>query len=106
MNLLFCILSQLNFIHFISFRFYFVPKHLIDLADYSIVADIRESKNGIQILFYDGFKYYKNKNGKTTISWKCSKQYKKCRASVSTTNINGVVMMKVLQAEHNHECNA
>lgn len=75
-----------------------------DIADYNIVADIRPNEFGRQNLHYNGYKLYRHTNGASTKTWLCTKRTTdKCRASISTVEVDGVVMMKVFHADHTHE---
>lgn len=74
------------------------------MAGYVNVADIQQSQDGHRNLFFNGFKYFIKDESKTKTQWRCASQ--KCRASISTTNIDGVIMMKVLRSDHSHELSA
>lgn len=75
----------------------------VGTGDYDIVADIRENHKGKKALHHNGFKFRKNKINKTTICWICCKRdTHKCKATASTTEINGTTMMKSNIIEHTH----
>lgn len=78
--------------------------NLIDHSGYDIVADLRSNLTGRQSLFYNNHKFTKNTKTQNNQHWKCTKHSsEKCRASVSTMeNINGITMMRILNAEHTH----
>lgn len=75
-----------------------------DLSLFYIAAVIQTDKSGYERLFYDGYSFRRHEKGTFIQRWTCVKRAShKCRASVSTTGIDGVQMMKLLIIEHNHE---
>lgn len=77
---------------------------IIGTGEYNVVAEIRQNSFGRENLFHNNYKF--NKNGKSVMKqlWLCTKhRSERCKASASTMEIDGVVMMKVLKAEHTHE---
>lgn len=73
------------------------------LIDYNIVADIRTNEKGRENLFYADYKFTRgNKGALGHQRWPCTRNNAKCRAAMSTLEIGGVTMMKVLFAEHSH----
>lgn len=77
-----------------------------DTSDYEIAADIRMNAKGGENLFHQDKMFSKHGavNAQDKQRWQCSKRSVKnpCKAATSTMNVNGVVMMKVLFAEHSH----
>lgn len=76
-----------------------------DTSGYDIVADIQVI-NGRESLFHNNYIFGKHRqpNGKGQQRWRCPKcTSQRCRGAVSTMDIKGVTMMKVLEAEHTHE---
>lgn len=74
-----------------------------DVSGYTIVADVRRNSSGRENLFYNGHKF--NKNGRNVQSqlWQCTKHGAgHCKATASTMEIDGVVMMKVFNSMHSH----
>lgn len=66
-------------------------------------ADVNESRRH---LFYDNFRFVKNRIVGEVTHWKCSVyQSTNCRSRVSTRMINGYEMMKITNPHHNHEVN-
>lgn len=76
-----------------------------DLSEYNQPADIR-IQNGRENLYKDDYKFSKQgkPNAHQNQRWQCSKQSsEKCKGAMSTIEIDGVIMMKVLNAEHTHQ---
>lgn len=69
------------------------------------MADIRSNVLGCEQLFHNNNIFNKHRKPVTAGQqrWRCQKESKKCRAAASTLNVNGVIMMKVLCGDHNHE---
>lgn len=68
------------------------------------MADIRNNM-GHEQLCYEKYLFKKHRKPNTSGQqrWRCQKENQKCRAAVSTTlDVNGIIMMKILCAEHNH----
>lgn len=76
-----------------------------DLSDYTMPADIRMNNGGRQNLFHNGFKHYQpNKMQHLKQRWVCtSNGGRKCKGSIGTVEIDGKVMMKILNGEHTHQ---
>lgn len=88
------------FVQTIFKAFVFFP----DEIEFNIVADLRKNASGGENLFHNGFKYTKYGKGVRTQHWRCSRSFGKgCRATATTMEINGVIMMKVLHADHTHQ---
>lgn len=68
-------------------------------------ADVRTNEDGRQNLFYNGYKHYQpTKAQNVKQRWVCtSNKGQKCKGSVSTVEIDGITMMKVLNGVHTHE---
>lgn len=84
-------------------------RFLLGTADFDIIADIRLSPRNARVLHHNGFKFSKVKSSSWTEFWVCQKRYVKsckCKATVTTKNINGTIMMKLNESEHNHEPSA
>lgn len=70
------------------------------------MADVQDNHNGSgQHLYYGNEKF--QKHGKLSANgmqrWQCTKAHsQKCRAAMSTVEVNGVTMMKILANEHSH----
>lgn len=76
---------------------------IIGSGEYNIIADIRQNPFGRENLFHNNYKFNKNGKGVRRQVWQCTKhRTERCKASASTMEIGGVVMMKVLKAEHTH----
>lgn len=76
-----------------------------DTSNYDIVADIQTNVRGLENLFYADKKFTKVQKpsamGKQR--WQCSKVVsRKCRAAMSTMEVNGIMKMKVLVDKHTH----
>lgn len=75
-----------------------------DSTEYNIVADIRKHCTGVEYLHHNGFKLTKYGKCMKTQPWRCQRSRSlKCPATVSTSEIDGVIMMKVLNASHTHQ---
>lgn len=75
----------------------------LDLFGYNQPAEIRKSANGRENLYFNDQKFYKQGKANPKQRWACTKnQGAKCRAAISTIEIDGVTVMKVLCAEHTH----
>lgn len=71
-------------------------------AEFNIVADVRPNDFGGNNLYHNGHKFWKRYTGTHRSGWICSKNKNDCKATVSTVINNGVCMMKILHAKHNH----
>lgn len=76
-----------------------------DLSAYDTAADIRINAKGHENLYFANNKF--NKHGKQNVygqqRWQCTKQAsQKCMAAVRTMEVDGIVRMKILVAEHVH----
>lgn len=93
----------LKLIFFIYLKYLY--KNLISAlkSAYNIIADIRKNSFGRDNLHFNSFKFYKTKNGMKKQPWACTKNKSaKCKGTVSTTDVNGTIMMKILVGEHTH----
>lgn len=73
------------------------------MSSYNIVADIRSNKSGRQNLHHANEKFYIHNVRQNTKQWYCTKRTaERCRAAISTIDVNGETMMKVLHADHSH----
>lgn len=77
---------------------------LTDGAGFDFIADVRKNAAGRENLYRNGFKYTKHGNGITRQHWQCTKTKSaySCRASASTMEIDGVIMVKELTSVHTH----
>lgn len=67
------------------------------------IADIRMNNLGAVSLFFDGNEFYQFGSLDGEYLWLCPQfESDKCQAAISTINVNGVPMMKVLTSEHSH----
>lgn len=58
---------------------------------------------GNEIFFYGEHKFTKHSKYLYKQRWQCTRRSTQlCSAAVSTIDVNGVTMMKVLAAEHSH----
>lgn len=77
---------------------------VVDTSGYNIFADIRTKANGKENLYIDDQKYIRHNqpNSHGQQRWACTKKnnFNKCRASAKTMEVNGVVMMNIMVAEH------
>lgn len=75
-----------------------------DLIGYNIIADIQTNAKGKENLFYADHKFSRGAKGALgSQRWSCSKASNtKCRAAMSTLDVGGITMMKVLFGEHSH----
>lgn len=99
--------NQIKYTRIFSWEIWFCRFFLFfyaDLSHYQNIADIRMNKYGRQNLFYSGFKHCRKDSGITNTRWVCTyKKSKKCKGLISTVEIDGVAMMKVVNGEHTHE---
>lgn len=71
-----------------------------------MIADMRMNHLGVVNLFSNGNEFYEFGSLDGEHLWLCPKfDSDKCQAAISTINVNGVTMMKVLTAEHSHGSN-
>lgn len=76
---------------------------LKDPVDHTIRADVRTNARKANHLYYDGHEFSVNRIGVRKKLWQCSKKMsKRCQAWISTVNLNGVTVMKVIKAEYSH----
>lgn len=78
----------------------------LDTSEYNTVADIRTGAKGQPNLFIGDQKFMRHNtpNRQEQQRWKCTKEAsQKCRAAVKTMMLNGIIMMKIVCAEHTHE---
>lgn len=82
-----------------------IPFFFVLLDNFNIVADFCMSKINTEQLFYNGYKYFKDKTCKSIVYWKCVKfnSDPKCKARANTKSVNGVIMMKLGPSEHCHD---
>lgn len=79
----------------------------VDTSGYDIIADIRVNDQGNDTLYHNGYKFCKNKINQHSINWICNKRKsQKCKMTASTTEINGIIMMKVNGFIHSHDLNS
>lgn len=76
----------------------------LNTSGFNQVADIRPNLNGKDNLYHDGYKFTKGHKGTHVQGWQCSKHSsEQCSAYTSTMNVNGIIMMKIVRANHNHQ---
>lgn len=88
----------------VEFILILIEHFFIGLLDYNILADIRSMSNGRKSLFHNNYKFYAQRIA-TKTRWLCTKHAnkKRCNAIMSTTDIDGKTMMKIICAEHTHQ---
>lgn len=72
---------------------------------YDIIADIRQSDQGSNVLYYNGFLFHKTRVTAQSVFWSCTKRCTryKCKATAVTKVFNGDVMMKLMFGDHTHD---
>lgn len=86
-------------------KFCTVVDRLSGTSNFDIVADIQSNSKGGENLYYAHNKFSKvqKPNAIGQQRWQCTKaNSKKCRAMMSTMELSGQIMMKVLYAVHSH----
>lgn len=88
----------------VKFVLILIIGHFTALSDYDIVPDIRSMASGRKSLFYDDHKFYAQQNKGKKTRWLCTRHAtQKCTAIMSTTDVDGKTMMKIVRAEHTHQ---
>lgn len=68
-----------------------------------MIVQIRTNNKGQENPFIDDRKFNRQPNAQGKQRWQCCfQQQTRCRAAASTMEVNGIVMMKILCAEHSH----
>lgn len=70
---------------------------------YQIPADVTANA---KTLLYDNEKFFRHgkPNKRKEQRWLCTKNSQNCRAACSTKEVDGIVMMRIINSSHTHPC--